>query len=264
MLLTIDIGNTNVVAGVYDGSNIVTVWRMATDRARMPDEWWALLSSLASADQFDLRQLGGAIIASGVPRLTTTFQEMIARRMQRDPIIVNGQLDLGIRVLTDHPGEVGPDRLVNAIAAHWRYGGPAIVVDFGTATTFDVISTDGDYLGGAIAPGIVVALEALTSRAARLTAVELTLPPQAIGKNTIHSMQSGTVLGYVGLIEGLVRRISAELPAPPTVIATGGLGRIFTDHTDSIDHFEPNITLDGLRLLYDRLVTVEARPAAPR
>lgn len=255
MLLAVDIGNTNVVVGIFDHGQMITGWRLETIRHRMPDEWWALLSVLAAqeAQGIDLRAIRGAVVASGVPTLTAAFSDLIHRRLGVDPVIVSAALDLGIRVRTDNPMEVGPDRLANAVAVHARYPGPSIVVDSGTATTFDVVSAEGDYLGGAIAPGVTVALDALTQRAARLSAVEIAVPPHAIGRNTTHSIQSGTVLGYIGLIEGLIARISAELGARPTVIATGGLGRIFVDHTPAIDAYEPDLTLIGLNLIYERL-----------
>ena len=169
------------------------------------------------------------------------------------PFIVSTALDLGIRVRVPNPAEVGADRLANALAARSRYGAPAIVIDFGTGTNFDVVSPDGDYIGGAIAPGVAIALQALTSRAARLTAVDIAVPPHAIADNTIQSIQSGTVIGYIGLIEGLVDRMARELRAKPAVIATGGLGRIFEGYTPVIDRYDPNLTLDGLSILYQRL-----------
>lgn len=253
MLLAVDIGNTNVVVGIYEGAQLVTAWRLATQRAKMPDEWWATLSILAGEEQVDLHDLDGAIIASVVPRLTEMFTEMIERRIGHPPIVISGTMNLGIRVRADNPAEVGADRLANTIAAFERYGGPAVVVDFGTGTNFDVVSAEGDYLGGAIAPGITLALEALTGRAARLTAVELEVPDHVIGRNTIHSVQSGTVLGYIGLVEGLLTRIARELGAEPVVIATGGLGRVIAAHTHAIDAYEPDLTLDGLRILFERL-----------
>ena len=253
MLLAIDIGNTNVVVGVFDAERLVTSWRFQTDWEKMADEWWAVLTTLAATDGVDVGLLDGAIVGSGVPRLTFTFRQMIRHRLDREPIQVSAAIDLGIRVCTDNPMEVGPDRLANAVAAHARYPGPSVVVDFGTATTLDVVSVEGDYLGGAIAPGITVALEALTRRAARLSEVELAIPEHAIGRNTRQSIQSGTVLGYIGLIEGLLARISAELGAQPTVIATGGLGALFARHTPGIQGYDPDLTLVGLNLIYRHL-----------
>jgi type III pantothenate kinase len=253
MLLALDIGYTTVVAGIFEGDRLVTAWRLATERAKMPDEWWAILSILAGEENVDLHGLDGSIVASVVPRLTDVFSEMIARRIKRPPIIVSGLIDLGIGVRVDNPAEVGADRLANTVAAFVRFGGPAVVVDFGTGTNFDVVSAEGDYIGGAIAPGITLALEALTSRAARLTAIDLEYPEHAIGRNTIHHLQSGTVLGYIGLVEGWLARFARELGSEPVVIATGGLGRLISAHTDAIDAYEPNLTLDGLRILFDRI-----------
>lgn len=253
MLLAIDIGNTNVVVGIYDDDRLVSSWRLATERARMADEWWSIVSTLAATDSVDLHSLDGAILSSVVPRLTPAFTEMIELRLERRPIIVGSQLDFGVEIRIDNPAEVGADRLANTVAAYTRHGGPTVVVDFGTGTNFDVVSDAGDYVGGAIAPGLTLALEALTARAARLSAVELAIPEHAIGRNTVDSVQSGTVLGYIGLIEGLLKRIADELSATPFVIATGGLGGIIAPHTDAINVYEPDLTLEGLRIIYDRV-----------
>lgn len=253
MLLALDIGNTNVVVGLYEGDRLATSWRLATDRSRMPDEWWATLSSLARDEGIDLRRLDGAGIASGVPRLTEVFSELIERRLGRRPVLVSAALDLGIPVRVDYPSEVGPDRLADAVAVRERHGAPSVVVDFGTGTNFDVVSPDGAYIGGAIAPGVQVALDALTGRAARLSSVVLAMPPQAIGRNTVHAIQSGTVLGYVALVEGLLARIGRELGAQPAVVATGGLGALFVDHIPAIGSYEPDLTLEGVRLIYERV-----------
>ncbi len=253
MLLAIDVGNTNVVIGIFGGRELLASWRLEADRDKTPDEWWALLHTLAVADAIDLHETTSAILSSVVPRLTSAFEEMIQHRFHLEPVIVGADTDLGISIRAESPAEVGPDRLVNAVAAHALYPGPAVVVDFGTATTFDVVTAEGDYLGGAIAPGVTVALEALTGRAARLIAVDLTVPDRAIGRNTTQSIQSGTMLGYIGLIEGLIARISRELGATPTVIATGGLGGIFTGQTPAIQAYEPDLTLIGLRLIHERI-----------
>lgn len=253
MLLAIDIGNTNVVVGIYDADQLVASWRLATERSRMADEWWTILSTLAASDRVDLRSLDGAILSSVVPRLTPAFTELIELRLKRQPIIVSSTLDFGVEIRIDNPAEVGADRLANAVAAFTRHGGPVVVVDFGTGTNFDVISESGDYIGGAIAPGLTLALEALTARAARLSAVELAVPQRAIGRTTIDSVQSGTVLGYIGLIEGLLTRIAGELGAPPFVIATGGLGGVIAPHTGAINVYEPDLTLEGLRIIHQRV-----------
>jgi type III pantothenate kinase len=253
MLLAVDIGNTNVVVGIFQGEKILTSWRLATERTRMTDEWWAILATLASSDSVDLQSLDGAILSSVVPRLTPVFVELCRERLRREPVVVNSQLDCGIGILIDNPVEVGADRLANTVAAFTRHGGPAVVVDFGTGTNFDVVSERGDYIGGAIAPGLTLALEALTSRAARLSAVELAVPEHAIGRDTFTSVQSGTVLGYIGLIEGLLVRITGELGAKPVVIATGGLGGVIAPHTSAIDTYEPDLTLHGLCIIFERV-----------
>ncbi len=253
MLLAIDIGNTNVVVGIFDGERLVHAWRLETERGKMPDEWWVLLSVLAANSGVDLQALHGAVIGSVVPRLTSAFREMIQRHLGVEPIVVSAALDLGITVAVDNPAEAGADRLANSVAAYTLYPGPSVVVDLGTATSFDVTNERGEYLGGAIAPGITVALEALTARAARLFAVDLVVPERAIGRNTTQSIQSGLMLGYIGLIEGLLSRIARELGAEPTVIATGGLGALVTAHVPMIDVYEPDLTLIGLRLIYERL-----------
>ncbi len=253
MLIAIDIGNTNVVVGIYQDDRLVSSWRLATERARMADEWWAIFSTLAQSDGVDLRALSGAVLSSVVPRLTPALTDMLAVRLQREPVIVSSKLEFGIKIRIDNPAEVGADRLANTVAAFTRHGGPTVVVDFGTGTNFDVVSAEGDYIGGAIAPGLNLALEALTSRAARLSSVELAVPEHAIGRSTIESVQSGTVLGYIGLIEGLLTRISNELGDAPFVIATGGLGGVIAPHTSAIDVYEPDLTLDGLRIIFERV-----------
>jgi type III pantothenate kinase len=225
VLLAIDVGNTNTVLGLFDGQDLAASWRLTTDRRRMPDEWWAMLAPLLRSGGFEQVAVTGAIIDSSVPVVTVALRQTIERYLGCQPLVVTIDLDLGIRALVDHPREVGPDRLVNAVAAHAGYPGPAVVIDFGTATNFDVISADGDFLGGAIV---------------------------AIGTNTITNMQSGMVYGYVGLVEGLIARMTAELGTRPTVIATGGLAGIIADLTPAIDHHDPHLTLTGLRLIYER------------
>jgi type III pantothenate kinase len=258
MLLAIDVGNTNAVFGLFEGEELRATWRVTTDRRRMADEWWALLWPLLHHHGLPASAIDGAIIDSTVPVVTVALREMIERYPRCPVLVVTIDLDLGITARVDHPREVGPDRLVNAVAAHARYPGPSIVIDFGTATNFDVIAADGAFIGGAIAPGLGVAFEALTSRAAMLYAVELRAPARAIGTNTVANMQSGVVLGYVGLVEGLITRISAELGTRPTVIATGGLSGIIAALTPAIDHHDPHLTLHGLRLVHARQQTHRA------
>lgn len=255
LLLAIDVGNTSSVFGLYDlaSDQIITSWQIATRRDRMPDEWFSMLVPLFQEAGAAIREVSAAIISSVVPPLTDSMTAMVRQRLQLDPIIVGPDLDLGIGIHADNPRELGADRIVNTIAAFDRYGGPAIVVDFGTATNFDVVSADGDYLGGAIAPGLVISLEALTSRAARLFNVELRLPDRAIGTNTVACLQSGVVLGYLGMIEGLIRRIWTELGTNAQVIATGGYSSIFSQASPLITHHDPELLTHGLLVIYRRV-----------
>ncbi len=262
MLLAIDVGNTNVVFGLFAGEALRTRWRLATVRERMPDEWWAVLTTLVADEGIDLRLVSAVALASVVPPLTTALTEMARARLGVEPLVVNGALDFGFAVLADYPTEVGADRLCNAVAAFELFGAPAIVVDFGTGTNFDVVGPEGGYIGGAIAPGLAVALDALVSRAARLVGVELKAPRRAIGRNTVECLQAGTVLGYADLVSGLIRRISAELPSPPRVIATGGLGQLMAPLIPEIERYEPDLTLIGLRLIYERVTARRASESA--
>lgn len=250
MLLCIDIGNTNIVLGTYKGASLVHHWRIATGRDRMADEYAALFLMLLEQAGRRPTDIHDAVMASVVPPLTGQFVELCRRYLGLDPLVVDAGVRTGVRVRVDNPREVGADRIVNAAAAFRRYGGPACVVDFGTATTFDAISAEGDYLGGAIAPGIAVAASALTERTARLPRVELAAPPQAIGRNTVHSMQSGLIFGYVGLVEGMVARFRKELGPEMRVIATGGLAELVARETDVFDAVDPWLTLEGLRLIH--------------
>lgn len=252
MLLMIDIGNTNVVLGIWDGEKFVRRWRVTTDRTRMPDEWWVVLHSLALSDGINLDGISGAIVSSVVPSLTQWVAGMTRDRVGVDPIIVSANTDLGITVKTDNPAEVGADRLVNAVAAFAEFGGPTVVIDFGTATTFDVISRGGEYIGGAISPGVRLAHDALISHAAKLSSVELVFPERAIGTNTVSSMQSGIMLGYASLIDGMIDRIDADLGERATVIATGGLGESFFSMCPRIHAYLPDLTLEGLRIIWER------------
>ncbi len=250
MLLAIDIGNTNVALGIFKDNELVATWRISTDLNRMPDEYTSMLLTLFPYKGLKTTDIKGAIICSVVPPLVGTFEEMCRDYFHISPLIVEAGIKTGIRIAMDNPREVGADRVVNALAAHNLYGAPAIIIDLGTATTFDIISETGDYLGGVIAPGIGIAAEALFTRTAKLPRVELEAPPHVIGKNTVTAMQSGLIFGYVGLIEGLVSRIQTELKAKARVIATGGLAGIITKQTSVIEKVEPNLTLLGLRMMY--------------
>jgi type III pantothenate kinase len=250
-LFCIDIGNTNVVMGLYRGQELVTHWRVATDTHRMADEYAMLTLDLFERSGQDAASVEGVIVTSVVPPLTGVFVKLSERYFHRTPLVVDAAVHTGVRILLDNPSEVGADRVVNVVAAFHRYGGPACVVDLGTGTTFDLLSAEGDYLGGAIAPGIGIAAEALFQRTAKLPRIELVRPPSAVGKNTVHAMQSGLLFGYVGLVEGLIARFRAELGADMKVIATGGLASLIAAETSAIDAVDPWLTLDGLRLIWE-------------
>ena len=251
MLLAIDIGNTNIHMGLWQANSWAISWRARTVADKMPDEYAVLLRSFLAASEIDPKTITGIIISSVVPRLTGVFTQMAERYLGLEPLILTNTIKTGVRLDIDQPEQAGADRIANASAAYTLYGGPAIVVDFGTATNFDVISADGAYMGGALAPGIGVAHDALVSRAAKLHKVDLIAPPDPIGRNTIHALQSGIFLGYVGLVEGLVTRIRASLEDDAaTVIATGGFAPTISEHTDVIDIIAPTLTLDGLRIIY--------------
>lgn len=254
MLLAIDAGNTNTVFAVFDADGtLLNEWRSASDVTRTADEFGIWLLQLMGRGQLEANRVRGAIIASVVPAMTFELGALCRRYFACKPLVVGeSSVDLGIRVLLDRPEEVGADRLVNAVAAKDRHGGPAIVIDFGTATTFDVIDVAGDYRGGAIAPGIHLSLKALHMAAAKLPLVAVDKPAQVIGTATVPAMQSGVFWGYVGLIEGLVSRIKAEFGAPMEVVATGGLAPLFAEATPMIDHLDSDLTLYGLYLIHRR------------
>jgi len=251
MLLAIDIGNTNIVVGVFDGEKLKATWRLGTDVHKLEDEYAALLLNLLSMKGLAFTDIDDAIISSSVPPLVTVFEELCRRYFEVTPMVVGPGIKTGVRISIENPREVGADRVVNAAAAHKLYGGPLIVIDFGTATTLDAVSKEGDYLGGAIAPGIVISSEALFEHAAKLPRVELVRPPKAIGRNSVSAMQSGIVFGYVGLIEGIVARMQKELGGTAKVIATGGLANIIASETGVVDAVELDLTLVGLRLIYE-------------
>jgi len=250
MLLAVDIGNTDTTLGVFEGDKLHTAWHMATDIRRMVDEYAALLLNLLQHKGLDISDIKEVALCSVVPPLIATFEQLFQRYFHISPLVVGAGVKTGVRVRMDNPREVGADRIVNAVAAHRLYGGPIIIVDLGTATTFDTVSKEGDYLGGAIAPGIVTAAETLFTRAAMLPRVELLHPKQAIGTNTIAAMQSGIIFGYVGLIEGIVARIQQELGEKAKVVATGGFAEVIAKETKVIDEVNPDLTLLGLRLIY--------------
>lgn len=251
MLLCIDIGNTNILLGLYRGEELAAHWRIATDHQRLADEYAVLLIELFNHKAYDVGDVDGIAIASVVPPLTSTFVTLSQEYFDCSPLVLDAGVRTGVSVRYDSPRDVGADRIANAVAAHQLYGGPACVVDFGTATTFDAISAEGSYLGGAIAPGIVIAMEALFARTAKLPRIDLTRPPKAVGSNTVQAIQSGVLFGYVGLVEGMVARFRQELGTGMKVIATGGLAQIIAKETDVIQFVDPWITLKGLRLIYE-------------
>ena len=252
MLLVIDVGNTNLVVGVYEGKTLVQHWRMATDRSRTTDEYDVTMMNLFLLSQMSPQDVKCAIISSVVPPLNPVLERVCERYFHAKPLVVGPGIKTGISIQCDNPREVGADRIVNAVAAYERFGGPIIVIDFGTATTFCAINDKGMYLGGAIAPGMGIATEALFERAAKLPRIAIKKTDQVICKNTVASMQAGVLYGYVGLVEGLVTRMKKELSMDAKVIATGGLAPIIAGETACIDHIERMLTLEGLRLIYEK------------
>ncbi|HEX9016848.1 MAG TPA: type III pantothenate kinase [Chloroflexota bacterium] len=251
LLLAIDAGNTNVVIGVFQGKDLIADWRLATNPHTMPDEHAVILGSLLAHGGLTMADLDAAIIASVVPKVTANFREMLEKYGSAKVLVVGAGIELGVRVGIDSPKEVGADRVVNALAAHRLYGGAALVVDLGTATTFDAVSADGVYLGGAIAPGLLTSVEALARATARLPRVELVRPDHALGRDTLTAMQSGIVLGHAAMVEGMLRRLLAEMEPGTTVIATGGFCNVMADEVPLIKVVDKNLTLKGLQLMYD-------------
>jgi type III pantothenate kinase len=253
MLLAIDAGNTNIVFAVWDGDAIRCEWRAVTKTSRTADEYAVFLKPLLELNGLKFSDFAGAIIATVVPAALFDLRQFCRRYLSIEAVVVGDPaVDLGLKVLTLRPEAVGADRLVNSVSAHAHYGGPLIVVDFGTATTFDIVNKDGDYEGGVIAPGINLSAEALHKAAAMLPRVAIARTNAVIGKDTVPAMQSGMYWGYIGLIEGLIARIKAEYGAPMTVIATGGLGRVYYRQTPAIDHYDPDLTIRGLAQIYAR------------
>ncbi len=251
MLLTIDIGNTNITFGLYQGDTLGPRWRIRTIHDKMPDEYGILMLQLFRHRGYDPGDVTGVAIASVVPPLTQAFADMSRSYLDQDPLIVDAGVRTGVHISYDDPHQVGADRVVDAAAVRTLYGVPACVVDFGTGTTFDAVSAQGHYLGGAIAPGIGIAAQALFERTAKLPRVELSRPPSAIGRNTVHAMQSGLLFGYVGLVEGMVARFKRELGPETRIVATGGLAEVIARETDVIDIVDPWLTLHGLRIVYE-------------
>ncbi len=247
MLLAVDVGNTQTALGLYDGDRLVDQWRLATERTRTGDELGVLLGGL-----LDLEAVDGICLASTVPTLVHEYERLAGRWAQSPLLVVGPGVKTGIAIRYDDPREVGPDRIVNSVAAKERYGAPVIVVDFGTSTNFDVVSSAGEYVGGVLAPGIEISMEALFARAARLVTVDYTEPPSVIGKTTVAGLQSGLVYGFAGQVDGIVTAIRGELGAPEApVVATGGLAELIAPHAHTIGSVDPYLTLEGLRLVWE-------------
>ncbi|MCL6606029.1 MAG: type III pantothenate kinase [Paenibacillus sp.] len=253
MMLAIDIGNTNIVLGVYRERELLHHFRLSTARQSTVDEYGVLIHNLFHMSDLSIKDIEGVIIASVVPPLVQVIVEMCVKYIGHDPLLVGPGIKTGLNLRYENPREVGADRIVNAVAAIEQYKCPLVVVDFGTATTFDCIDAGANYLGGAIVPGLGISTEALYQRASKLPRIELEKPKKVIGRNTVHAMQAGIIFGYAGQVEGIVRRIKVEMNAPQLkVIATGGLASLIAGETECIDEVNPMLTLEGLRIIYDR------------
>lgn len=251
MILVFDVGNTNMVIGVFDNDKLITNWRIRTDSQRTCDEYAMMLRSLFLYNNLEMNDIKAVVISSVVPSLMMELEELSNKYFFCKPLVVGPGIKTGLALKYENPREVGADRVVNAVGAFKKYGGPLIIIDFGTATTFCVVNEKGEYLGGAIAPGIRISTDALVARAAKLPRVELVKPKNIIGRNTIASMQAGIIYGFAGQIEGIVNRMKKEIDADVKVIATGGLANLMAKETDVIDMVDELLTLDGLRLIYE-------------
>lgn len=252
MLLTIDVGNTNISFGLFDGTELAYHFRSASSRARTTDEYAVFVRQALALRSIDHKAINAAIIASVVPTLTDTMVSLVRTAFAREPIVVGPGTRTGMPILYDNPREVGADRIVNAVAAYEAVRGGLVIVDFGTATTFDCVSPKGEYLGGVIVPGIQISAEALFARAAKLARVEIAVPPRVVGRNTAHAMQSGISFGYASLVDGMIDKIRDELGYPIAVWATGGLAPLITKLAKSIERVDDNLTLEGMRIVYER------------
>jgi type III pantothenate kinase len=252
MLLAVDVGNTQTVYGLYEGERLAEHWRVTTEAERTGDELGVLVGRLLELRDTGFEDINGVCLSSTVPPLVRAYEEFARDYVEATLLVLGPGTKTGIPISYDDPREVGPDRIANAVAARERYGAPCIVVDFGTSTNFDIVSAGGEYVGGVLAPGIEVSMEALFARAARLVKVDFTPPPSVIGKTTVAGLQSGLVYGFAGQVDGIVKRIRAEIGDTAPVVATGGLAELIAPHADTIDEVDPLLTLEGLRLVWDR------------
>ncbi|WP_410772322.1 type III pantothenate kinase [Fontibacillus sp. BL9] len=252
MFLVVDVGNTNIVLGVYRGRELLHHFRIGTNRQSTVDEYGVLIYNLFQMSKIDVEEIEGVIISSVVPPLMHVLEELCEKYLYHKPLIVGPGIKTGLNLRYENPREVGADRIVNAVAAIEQYGGPLVVVDFGTATTFDCVDAQGNYLGGAIVPGIGISTEALYQRASKLPRIELEKPKKVIGRNTVHAMQAGIIFGYAGQVDGIVGRIRREMNTELKVVATGGLAELIASEASSIQEVNPWLTLEGLRLIYER------------
>ncbi|MEC0333583.1 type III pantothenate kinase [Paenibacillus sp. FSL R5-0527] len=252
MFLVVDVGNTNIVLGIYKERELLHHFRIGTNRQATVDEYGVLIYNLFQMSHIQVQDIEGVIISSVVPPLMHVLEALCEKYLRRKPLVVGPGIKTGLNLRYENPREVGADRIVNAVAAIEHYGGPLVVVDFGTATTFDCIDAQGNYLGGAIVPGIGISTEALYQRASKLPRIELEKPKKVIGRNTVNAMQAGIIFGYAGQVDGIVERIAAEMGAKPKVVATGGLAELIASETRSIEEVNPRLTLEGLRIIYER------------
>lgn len=253
MILVIDVGNTNTVFGVYDGTNLLNHWRMETSKGKTSDEYGMFMVSLFNYEKLDIDEIEAVVVASVVPPITYSIEHAIRKYFKREPMIVGPGIKTGINIKYENPREVGADRIINAVAACELYGGPFIIVDFGTATTFCAVSSKCEYLGGVICPGIKISAEALYQKAAKLPKIDLTKPETVIGRNTVASMQAGIIYGYVGKVDYIVRRMKKEMKEDNIkVIATGGMARLIASESETIDEINGLLTMEGLRIIYER------------
>ncbi|ABB32215.1 putative transcriptional acitvator, Baf family [Geobacter metallireducens RCH3] len=252
MLLVIDVGNTNIVLGIYDGQRLVRDWRISTDKAKTSDEYGILIRELFRGADIEFKDVKAIIISSVVPTLSGVLERLSRNYFGYSPLVVGPGIRTGMPIQYDNPKEVGADRIVNAVAGYEKYKTSLVIVDFGTATTFDYVNRKGEYCGGAIAPGLVISMEALFQRASKLPRVDIVKPPAVIARNTVNSMQAGIFYGYVGLVDEIVARMKAESKETPRVIATGGLAGLIAPESKTIEAVEEYLTLEGLRILYER------------